>query len=58
MLRYCIPSNNLVLYRYCIYFQYWKDELLKWNASQYNGVTKLQFSMKEIWHPDITLYNE
>lgn len=35
----------------------WKDEKLKWNASDYEGMSKLHLADHEIWQPDIVLYN-
>ncbi len=38
--------------------QYWKDELLTWNSTQYGGLESLTLSAEAVWIPDITLYNE
>jgi hypothetical protein len=35
----------------------WKDEKLKWNSSNYGGLTTLNLADHEIWQPDIFLYN-
>ncbi|XP_078594268.1 neuronal acetylcholine receptor subunit alpha-10-like [Branchiostoma floridae x Branchiostoma japonicum] len=38
-------------------FQYWTDELLRWNASQYDGITTATFHSTEVWTPDLFLIN-
>ncbi|XP_033102369.1 neuronal acetylcholine receptor subunit alpha-9-like isoform X2 [Anneissia japonica] len=35
----------------------WQDQLMVWNASEYDGVDTIKVSKKSIWTPDITLYN-
>ncbi|CAF1681701.1 unnamed protein product, partial [Adineta ricciae] len=35
----------------------WNDEHLKWNPSDYNNHTRTVFSIREIWTPDIVLFN-
>jgi hypothetical protein len=35
----------------------WLDENLKWNASEYGGITTIREKSDEIWTPDINLYN-
>ncbi|KAF2894306.1 hypothetical protein ILUMI_11868 [Ignelater luminosus] len=35
----------------------WTDEKLKWNSSDYGGLTDVNFADHEIWQPDIMLYN-
>ncbi|XP_067348997.1 neuronal acetylcholine receptor subunit alpha-7 isoform X1 [Channa argus] len=36
---------------------YWTDFYLKWNMSEYPGVTTVRFPDNQIWRPDILLYN-
>lgn len=36
----------------------WFDELLKWNASMYGGVTTTYVTLGQIWTPDILFRNE
>ncbi|XP_064600747.1 neuronal acetylcholine receptor subunit beta-3-like [Liolophura sinensis] len=36
---------------------FWKDEFLRWNASEYGGITHFALDRGRIWTPDITLYN-
>ena len=35
----------------------WTDEYLSWDPSQYEDLRQIHFSPKEIWRPDIHLYN-
>ena len=36
---------------------YWKDQFLRWEPDNFNGVTTLNIDPNEIWTPDIELYN-
>ncbi|XP_035669363.1 neuronal acetylcholine receptor subunit alpha-10-like [Branchiostoma floridae] len=36
---------------------FWYDEHLKWNASDYGGITSIRLTSTTIWTPDIILYN-
>nr|XP_018916351.1 PREDICTED: acetylcholine receptor subunit alpha-like 1 [Bemisia tabaci] len=35
----------------------WQDEKLKWNTSDYNGISRINIPQHEIWLPDILAYN-
>lgn len=35
----------------------WTDEYLSWDPAQYEDLRQIHFSPKEIWRPDIHLYN-
>ncbi|XP_040053031.2 neuronal acetylcholine receptor subunit alpha-7a [Gasterosteus aculeatus] len=35
----------------------WEDSYLRWNASDYTGVTNIRFPQDLLWKPDILLYN-
>ncbi|XP_062402512.1 neuronal acetylcholine receptor subunit beta-4-like [Sardina pilchardus] len=37
--------------------QSWQDFRLVWDASKYEGITKLRVPSKHLWLPDIVLYN-
>ena len=37
--------------------QQWKNELMKWNSSEWGGVTHLFVEPTDVWIPDIMLYN-
>ncbi|XP_071439661.1 acetylcholine receptor subunit alpha-L1-like isoform X2 [Hetaerina americana] len=42
---------------YCWVKMFWSDEKLRWNSSDYGGLTRLYLADHEIWQPDIVLYN-
>ncbi|XP_059153261.1 acetylcholine receptor subunit alpha-L1-like [Physella acuta] len=35
----------------------WKDELLVWNTSKYGGIEDIIAPQRQVWKPDITIYN-
>ena len=35
----------------------WKDPRLAWNASHANGIEDVRLNIKDIWLPDIEVYN-
>ena len=35
----------------------WKDELLVWDPNEYDNQTRVVLSSKDIWTPDIVLFN-
>ncbi|CAC5383283.1 CHRNA10 [Mytilus coruscus] len=35
----------------------WKDELLTWNKTKYNGLDKLTVTLQSVWKPDIIILN-
>ena len=37
--------------------QDWRDYKLRWNASEYGGVTSITVPASRIWIPDVVLYN-
>ena len=37
--------------------QEWTDDALSWDPADYGGVDMLYVPSKEVWHPDIVLYN-
>ncbi|XP_076124908.1 neuronal acetylcholine receptor subunit beta-4-like [Alosa pseudoharengus] len=37
--------------------QSWQDFRLTWDASKYEGITKLRVPSKHLWLPDVVLYN-
>lgn len=38
-------------------FQEWTDEFFKWDPNQYGGLKKIRIPCRQIWIPDIVLYN-
>lgn len=37
--------------------QTWRDPRLQWNTSEYGGVRQIRLPRKQLWTPDIVLYN-
>ncbi|KAL3310613.1 hypothetical protein Ciccas_010820 [Cichlidogyrus casuarinus] len=37
--------------------QEWKDERIRWNPAEYNGLSILRIPCEKLWLPDIVLYN-
>ncbi|XP_010792817.1 acetylcholine receptor subunit alpha [Notothenia coriiceps] len=37
--------------------QQWEDVNLKWNPQDYGGIKKIRVPSKDIWRPDLVLYN-
>lgn len=35
----------------------WNDSRLKWEPDSYEGVNTIRLPFRNVWHPDITLYN-
>lgn len=35
----------------------WQDDKLRWNESDYDGISVMHFAANEVWQPDILLYN-
>lgn len=38
--------------------QRWDNEFLTWNISDYGDVDRVHFEPREIWVPDIALFNK
>jgi len=38
-------------------WQEWKDYKLSWNESEFDGVKSIRLPSKDIWTPDILMYN-
>ena len=41
-----------------ILFQAWRDYRLTWNASEFDGITKLFLPVDQLWIPDVILWNK
>ncbi|XP_066297379.1 neuronal acetylcholine receptor subunit alpha-10-like [Branchiostoma lanceolatum] len=52
-----LDEKNQVLRTFCWLRVYWKDEYLAWNETEYGGISSIMFPSREIWIPDIYLYN-
>ncbi|XP_070544870.1 neuronal acetylcholine receptor subunit alpha-10-like isoform X2 [Ptychodera flava] len=38
--------------------QFWLDERLRWNSSEYGGIDEIRVSTSQVWMSDIVLYND
>jgi len=38
-------------------YRMWTDYILKWNPSQFGGISQVRLPVDRIWQPDIELYN-
>ncbi|VDP73661.1 unnamed protein product [Echinostoma caproni] len=52
-----LDENKQVLRTNCWTIYRWVDPLLKWNASQFQDLKVVRMLPKQIWTPDIKLYN-
>lgn len=53
--RFRSPTTMLTLF--IISRQEWNDPKLRWSPADYNNLTKMHFDPKEVWMPDVLLYN-
>ena len=37
--------------------QFWQSDLMRWNPKDWGGVNQLNMQAKDVWKPDIVLYN-
>ncbi|XP_033226542.1 acetylcholine receptor subunit alpha-type acr-16-like isoform X2 [Belonocnema kinseyi] len=52
-----LDDMKSVLSVHCFLKMAWKDEKLKWNASEYGGLRQAHLGIHEVWQPDVVLYN-
>ncbi|XP_043471113.1 acetylcholine receptor subunit alpha-like 1 isoform X1 [Leptopilina heterotoma] len=52
-----LDDMQSVLSVHCFLRMAWKDEKLKWNASDYGGLKQAHLGIHEVWQPDVVLYN-
>lgn len=41
-----------------LFIQVWVNPLLRWNVSDYGGITEINIDADKLWKPDIYLYNK
>ncbi len=46
-----------MLYLWCGVCQYWTDERLSWNESDYGNVSLVSVSGELLWLPDVAVFN-
>lgn len=51
-------NNALFLFLFfiSISLQYWHHEFLVWEPEECDGVTKISLPVKQLWSPDIIVY--
>lgn len=54
----CLDLTQSCPLSHCLLTQEWYDYKLSWDAAEYGGVDRLYVPSKEIWLPDIVLYNK
>ena len=37
--------------------QVWKDDYLRWNPSDYDGITEITIPAEQVWLPDVAILN-
>ena len=42
---------------FCFFIQYWQDDYLQWNATEYGGLTQIVLSPELVWLPDFGIEN-
>ena len=38
--------------------QFWKDEFLTWNSTEFDGIKRVFLPTAKHWKPDLVLYNK
>ena len=49
--------NYTINHYFLLLFQHWNDEFLRWNTSEYGGLTRVIVPPEMIWLPDFGLEN-
>ncbi|RWS28834.1 neuronal acetylcholine receptor subunit alpha-7-like protein [Leptotrombidium deliense] len=49
--------NKQIKQHYSTYILEWIDSNLRWNASEYGGISEVKIAAHKVWKPDILLYN-
>nr|AWX65633.1 nicotinic acetylcholine receptor alpha 5 subunit [Laodelphax striatellus] len=52
-----VDEKNQILTTNCWLTQIWTDHHLKWNASDFGGITVIRVPFSRVWKPDTILYN-
>ena len=54
----CVQDEKNQLLTTCMWFNLvWTDYQLSWNTSEYGGVDSVVIQPRNLWIPDILLYN-
>ncbi len=52
-----LDETTQVLYTIGWINMLWTDQSLRWNASQFNGVSSILVDYDKVWRPDLAIYN-
>ncbi|GMT09591.1 hypothetical protein PFISCL1PPCAC_888, partial [Pristionchus fissidentatus] len=52
-----IQENDQIITLYCWLEEYWMDEFLRWDPSEFGGISTLHVPADMIWKPDLLVYN-
>ena len=50
-------SYDLMIVFNFVHLQYWQDDYLQWNTSEYGGLTQIVLSPELVWLPDFGIEN-
>ena len=57
LFRFLVDEIKLLYSELCSFSQYWTDEFIAWNSSEYGGVETLKFNPSQLWVPDLCIYD-
>jgi len=57
LLDFHVCDERQVLETYVWLKSVWQDSRLAWNKEDYGGAEIIRYDSKEVWKPDVTLYN-
>ncbi|CAO4378731.1 unnamed protein product [Caenorhabditis nigoni] len=52
-----VHENDQIITLYCWIEEYWQDEFLMWNPSDFGNIKSLHVPSEMIWKPDLLVYN-
>nr|AAR98634.1 acetylcholine receptor, nicotinic, alpha 9 like (58.1 kD) alternative variant a [Caenorhabditis elegans] len=52
-----VHENDQIITLYCWIEEYWQDEFLTWNPSDFGNIKSLHVPSEMIWKPDLLVYN-
>uniref|UniRef100_A0A1I7U1K4 Neur_chan_LBD domain-containing protein n=1 Tax=Caenorhabditis tropicalis TaxID=1561998 RepID=A0A1I7U1K4_9PELO len=53
-----VHENDQIITLYCWIEEYWQDEFLTWNPSDFGNIKSLHVPSEMIWKPDLLVYNK
>ncbi|KAI6197346.1 hypothetical protein M3Y94_01212900 [Aphelenchoides besseyi] len=52
-----VHESDQIISLYCWLELYWQDYYLQWNETEFNGTNEIIVPAKEVWRPDLLVYN-